>query len=468
MKKISAVIFSIMLLLETFSVVKADDYSAHFTGTGTILYNSNIGYSWNGWFFETLTEEEIGYDKQSDSVIYRYRYYLTQWGPSGSKTRQTAPVQLFVDGSLMGSYDIRYIGYFSNRCQFGGQIDVRVKVGSTHKILIRDDPAYTGNWTTVNWQGNRKYNLAEYMVVFKDIDGTSLKNEIVIKYHDATPPAFPKKENFTYTGWLGDYKNVTSNREIIAQGLGNHPPVINAHDRTIQATETDEEFDYMEGVTATDEEDGDLTNKVTYHGDVITWLVNDYDVRYTVIDGAGERTQKTVTIHVVDKNTPPTITAEDRYFLTDDEITNETLLEKVKAHDEEDGDLSDHVTIAESNVEAGKAGTYKVTYKVIDSRGDSAYASCNIHVENVIDQSKKYVRSISSKYLHTLKSTSIWRINSSLSELLKKSMEKVETKSEWKLTPADVERIKEFNKTHDYSKESNRLFIEKFGYLKKK
>lgn len=56
-----------------------------------------------------------------------------------------------------------------------------------------------------------------YIVTFVDYDDTVLKTETVISGKSATPPANPTRENYKFSGWDGDYTNVTSNRTIKAK-----------------------------------------------------------------------------------------------------------------------------------------------------------------------------------------------------------------------------------------------------------
>ena len=59
-------------------------------------------------------------------------------------------------------------------------------------------------------------------------------------------------------------------------------------------------------------------------------------------------------------------------------------------------------------------------------------------------------------------------MNADMSSLLTTTLNKADTntRSVWKLSAEDIERIKEFNRTHDYSPESNALFLAQFGDLK--
>lgn len=56
-----------------------------------------------------------------------------------------------------------------------------------------------------------------YKVVFEDWDGTVLKTEYVVMGKDATPPADPVREGYTFIGWSKDYTGVTSDLTVVAK-----------------------------------------------------------------------------------------------------------------------------------------------------------------------------------------------------------------------------------------------------------
>lgn len=76
----------------------------------------------------------------------------------------------------------------------------------------------------------------------------------------------------------------------------NHPPVIFAENVTIYQYE---DFDYLKNVSSFDEEDGDLTSKLTYRGVVDTNTLETYFVTYSSIDSDHEETNKTIEVHVI-------------------------------------------------------------------------------------------------------------------------------------------------------------------------
>ncbi len=59
--------------------------------------------------------------------------------------------------------------------------------------------------------------VVTYKVVFKDYDGTILKEQKVEEGKNATPPTNPTREGFIFTGWSKEFNNVTTNLEITAQ-----------------------------------------------------------------------------------------------------------------------------------------------------------------------------------------------------------------------------------------------------------
>ena len=147
--------------------------------------------------------------------------------------------------------------------------------------------------------------------------------------------------------------------------VSNLQPVINVTDKTINIGD---EFNYMDDVTAFDKENGDLTNKITYIGEVDTNKAGDYKVTYTACDNNNFHVSKTVNIKVVGVSAP-TIEASDREITQFDEFD---YMNGVSAKDNS-GDLTKNVTY-EGVVDSSKPGTYTVTYKVGNSGGNTTKA----------------------------------------------------------------------------------------------
>ena len=159
----------------------------------------------------------------------------------------------------------------------------------------------------------------------------------------------------------------------------NAAPIIKAEDKTLTVGDT---FDLMADVTATDAEDGDLTDKIEIlNNEVDTTKPGKYEVTYKVTDSKGASYTKTITVTVNPKmevlNAIPTIKAEDKTITVGDTFDPKA---DVTATDVEDGDLTDKIEVLKNEVDTTKPGKYEVTYKVTDSKGASRTKTITVTV----------------------------------------------------------------------------------------
>ena len=195
----------------------------------------------------------------------------------------------------------------------------------------------------------------------------------------------PTRAGYTFTGWSPAVEeNVTQSITYNATWVMNWvpmnaAPVIRATDKTI---EVGDEFDPRADVTAEDEEDGDITNRIEILKNGVN--INEpgiYDVTYKVTDTQGASYTTTIKVTVnpkaADLNACPVIQATDKTLTVGDEFDP---LADVTAKDEEDGDITDKIEILENEVDTTKPGKYEVTYKVTDSGGASHVKTIKVTV----------------------------------------------------------------------------------------
>ena len=169
--------------------------------------------------------------------------------------------------------------------------------------------------------------------------------------------------------------SITTDKAVVT----NQKPTITASDKTIDEQST---FNAKDGVTAQDPEDGNITNKIEVTENTVnTSKPGTYKVTYKVSDSKGETVTKTITI-TVKENAAPVITANDVELTVGDSFN---ATSNVKATDKEDGDITKNIKVVTNTVDTSKQGTYKVVYKVSDSKGKETTKEIKVIVNEKIE-----------------------------------------------------------------------------------
>ncbi|MBO4623112.1 MAG: DUF5011 domain-containing protein [Bacilli bacterium] len=223
--------------------------------------------------------------------------------------------------------------------------DTQVKVGQTIKLT----PEASKSGATFTWASS---NDAVATVKDGSVTGVSAG-----------------KVTITVTASKG---KKTGEASIEVTVIADNAPVISGAD-DVQILKG-ERFVPLQGVTARDEEDGDLTDQIQYDGNVNFNLVGEYIATYTVRDSAGNVTTVTRKVTVVSNDTDaPLLTGTSAKTIIIGD-TQFKLTDNVSANDAIDGDVTANIKIT-GEVDVWKLGEYSVKYEVSDAAGNKAEAT---------------------------------------------------------------------------------------------
>ena len=288
-------------------------------------------------------------------------------------------------------------------------VNMRSGAGTKYKVVsvVKADKTVTilgqkGSWYKVKYNGKTGYISKSYVIkknyTVKKYSG-KYKTKVALTVRKGPGTNYVKAGTLkkgtvvtvkgkTSNGWLQiSYKGATryisgSSKYVVkyTAPVKNNAPVINVED-TYTLTKG-EDFEYaMLNATATDKEDGDLTDKIAFSGVVNTGKVGEYTVKLTVKDSKGATATKSVKVVVenVKTNNKPSIAVDSELYITQGDEYDNTML-KATAYDKEDGDLTDKIVYFGDTVNTNVAGTYKVKLSVTDANNNTVEKTVKVIV----------------------------------------------------------------------------------------
>lgn len=149
--------------------------------------------------------------------------------------------------------------------------------------------------------------------------------------------------------------------------------------RDIKIYEGDK-INYLSGVTAVDEKDGDVTSCMKVNSSNVNINVpGKYKVIYSASDKSGNIATKKSTVTILRDKAPEILGTADKTIYINNSIN---YLKGVTAKDEKDGNLTKHIKLDNSQVIISRAGKYIATYAVTDSGGNKTLKSINVTVNS--------------------------------------------------------------------------------------
>lgn len=293
-------------------------------GNISFVYEKKIGDTW-----ESLSKAPTG------AGTYRVTATLEEDTNYNSATSQ--PLEFTIDkaqiivGFNQSNIDKEYDGkeVFVGTYQQGGSHAATKtwyqKLDDGTWKELTNTPKNAGSYKVVlKAEGNENYIGAQTEISFeitKAVPTYTLPSGLIIKQGETLssvvlPEGFTWKDGTQKADTLGTqmFKAVftpedTTNYQTVDVDITidvvpaitpvNQPPVINAKDQTLTVGD---KFDPMKGVTATDKEDGDLTDKIVITKNTVdTSKAGKYTVVYEVTDSHGTRVVRTIYVTVQQK-----------------------------------------------------------------------------------------------------------------------------------------------------------------------
>lgn len=157
-------------------------------------------------------------------------------------------------------------------------------------------------------------------------------------------------------------------------------PTIQAETQLIEVSVDATEEELLAGVTAYDEKDGDITDKIVVESVSRFDKNHECTITYAVCD-SNNHVAKTSRILRYKNYIPPKFTMRDSLvFGLDEEVS---IHDALGAEDSIDGDISDKVVITATDFSDDSVGVFSLSLQATNSMGDIVYLDLPIYVENI-------------------------------------------------------------------------------------
>lgn len=236
---------------------------------------------------------------------------------------------------------------------------------SEEKKVIGNAPVINGDDIIINRYNN--FNPLDNVTIIDKEDG-----DITDKAKITGSVNTERDGEYTLLYSVTDNDGNEISKEIKVKVNADKSPYINASDITIKKGS---KFNPLKDVTATDMENGDITDKITYNDNVNTSKVGEYEVTYKVADNNYNITEKTIKVKVLN-DMKPVLNVTDKILKIGSDFNP---FKDITAIDNEDGDISQDIKCF-GEIDTTKLGDYKLVYEVRDSASQKTSKEINVTI----------------------------------------------------------------------------------------
>lgn len=168
------------------------------------------------------------------------------------------------------------------------------------------------------------------------------------------------------------------------------PPVITSESDTVTVSVAAEESELLAGLTAADDEDGDLTGEIMISSMSNFTEPGKRTISYVVFDASNNASTLTRNLEYTDYTAPQIkLTQPLRYSLN--EMEDASLTENMSVQDCLDGDITQQIRATfNDGAYIALAGEYGITVQVSNSAGDTCSVPLTVTVTDPAEESGKY------------------------------------------------------------------------------
>jgi len=149
--------------------------------------------------------------------------------------------------------------------------------------------------------------------------------------------------------------------------LDRTPPVITCDSEVVEVGVDYTDADLLAGVTAVDDRDGDISHAILVKSVSQLITADTAKVTYLAIDSSNNLSTHSRTVRYTDYEKPRFSLSQPLLFQAGGSVR---VLNRLKATDVVDGDLSAAIRVTSQNVDTLLAGEYSITVQVTNSLGD--------------------------------------------------------------------------------------------------
>lgn len=155
------------------------------------------------------------------------------------------------------------------------------------------------------------------------------------------------------------------------------PPVISSDSDVLEMSVNDPPEKLREGLTASDDRDGDITDKLIVSDESFFFEPGKCTVKYLVFDAAHNYASYSREIVYTDYEPTRFELEEPLVYMLG---TNIDFMSEIHAIDALDGDISDRLRLVSSSLSNYEEGTYPVIVEVMNSHGEKSRVMLNVVV----------------------------------------------------------------------------------------